>query len=644
MKAHLTRRHMLASGLVAATSAGAASPVLARMANGPAASAPAPYGATPSARQWAWHQREFYGFVHFSMNTFTDKEWGYGDEDTHLFNPTDFNPDQIVASAKAANMGGLILTAKHHDGFCLWPTPLTEHCIRNTPYKDGKGDIVREMADACHRAGMPFGLYLSPWDRNHADYGRPAYIDYYRAQLTDLCTNYGSLFEVWFDGANGGDGYYGGARETRKIDAPKYYNWPSIVALVHSLQPMACTFDPLGADIRWVGNEDGKAGDPCWPTMPNVPYEQAAGNSGVRGGEIWWPAETDVSVRPGWFYHEDEDTAVKSPARLMELYDNSVGRGTNLLLNIPPDRRGQIAEPDVAALSAFGDALRASFASDVARKAIAHASASRGPAFAPAKVLDGQRGTYWSTPDSDHTPEITLDLAAGSPFDTIRLREYLPLGVRVTRFAVDLAEADGVWHEVAQHEGIGAQRILRLPAVVTPRRLRLRILEAPAAPAISEISLFRSVTPRHLAPSLAKGNRTLDRSGWRVSQASAPGGEAVLDGNIATTWRAPAPGTLTLDLGRAEMLAGFALTPTRHAEDGASPPARYTVEWSADGQSWQAAASGEFSNIAYARATQRVHFAKPVDARWLRFGFPATSMGDATLSIAEITAFAPDRG
>jgi alpha-L-fucosidase len=413
MKAQLTRRRILASGLVAA-GAGATSPAFARLPSGPAASAPAPYGATPSPRQWAWHGREYYGFVHFSMNTFTDKEWGFGDEDTKLFNPTDFNPDQIVAAAKAGGMHGLILTAKHHDGFCLWPTPLTEHCIRNTPYKNGKGDIVREMADACHRAGMPFGLYLSPWDRNHAEYGRPAYIDYYRAQLTDLCTNYGTLFEVWFDGANGGDGYYGGARETRKIDAPKYYNWPSIIALVHQHQPMACTFDPLGADIRWVGNEDGKAGDPCWPTMPNVPYEQGVGNSGLRGGEIWWPAETDVSIRPGWFYHEDEDTAVKSPARLMELYDQSVGRGTNLVLNIPPDRRGQIAEPDVAALSAFGDALRASFASDVARKAVPHASASRGPAFAPAKVLDGNRETYWTTPDGVKTGEITLDLAPGA--------------------------------------------------------------------------------------------------------------------------------------------------------------------------------------------------------------------------------------
>jgi alpha-L-fucosidase len=305
----------------------------------------------------------------------------------------------------------------------------------------------------------------------------------------------------------------------------------------------------------------------------------------------------------------------------MEIYDQSVGRGTNLLLNIPPDRRGQIAEPDVAALTAFGDALRGSFAVDLARKAVAHASASRGPAFAPAKVLDGQRETYWSTPDGVTTPELTLDLAPGA-FDTIRLREYLPLGVRVTRFAVDLAGADGAWHEVARHEGIGAQRIIRLPAPQQARRLRLRILEGTAAPAISEIALFRSVAPRHLAPSLAKGNRTLDRSGWRVAQASAPGAEAVLDGNAATAWHAPAPGTLTLDLGRSERLAGFALTPTRHAEQGSSPPARYTVEWSADGQSWQAAASGEFSNIAYARATQRIHFSTPVSARWLRFAFP----------------------
>ncbi len=384
----LSRRSLMGGSLIAG--AAACAPRTGMTSAAPAV--PAPWGATPSPRQLRWHDHRQYGFVHFSINTFTGKEWGYGDEDPALFNPTDFDPDQIVAAAKAGELTGLILTAKHHDGFCLWPTRLTEHCIRNSPYKQGKGDIVGELEQACRRGGINFGVYLSPWDRNRADYGTPGYIAYYRAQLTELCTRYGPLFEVWFDGANGGDGYYGGARETRKIDAVQYYDWPSIVALVHRLQPDACTFDPLGADIRWVGNEDGHAGDPCWPTMPNHPYDQAEGNRGVRGAELWWPAETNVSIRPGWFYHADEDAQVKLPGKIMEMYDQSVGHGTTFHLNLPPDRRGRIHDRDLASLTAFGDALRATFANDLADGAVATASADTGGTAR--NVNDGRPDTF----------------------------------------------------------------------------------------------------------------------------------------------------------------------------------------------------------------------------------------------------------
>jgi len=611
-----------------------------------AGGAPVPWGATPSARQWAWHQRERYAFVHFGLNTWTDREWGYGDEDPALFNPTDFDADQIVAAARSGGLEGIILTAKHHDGFCLWPTPLTEHCVRNSPYKGGKGDIVGEMAAACARAKMPFGIYLSPWDRNRADYGTPAYVAYYRAQLTDLCTRYGTLFEVWFDGANGGDGYYGGAREKRTINAPKYYDWPSIVALVHRLQPMAVTFDPLGADLRWGGNEDGRAGDPSWPTMPDHPYVQSEGNSGVRGAPLWWPAETNVSIRPGWFYHADEDVQVKSPQRLMELHDTSIARGTNFLLNLPPDTRGRIAEPDLASLKAFGDALKASFATDLAQGGVATASATRGPGFAPANVLDGQRDTYWSTADGDTTPTLTIDLPPGRTFDLIRIREHLPLGVRVTRFAVDVAEADGDWREVAQKECISAQRILRLPAPVTARRVRLRILEAPACPAISEVALFLAVAPAVVTPSQSTGSLALAKAGWRIAAASAPGAEAVADDDPATVWTPPArsggkPAFVTIDFGAAEEIAGFALTPTRNPTAGAGPPGQYVAETSVDGRTWAAGGTGELSNIAYARATQRVRFATPRSARYLRLHFPVVATGDPVLAITAIGAFRP---
>lgn len=634
----VTRRSAIVMGL-----AGAAAPAIGR----PSVAPPKPHGATPSKRQLAWHGRERYAFVHFTLNTWTDKEWGYGDEDPRLFDPTGFDPDQIVAAAKSADLRGLILTAKHHDGFCLWPTPLTEHCVRNSPYKQGKGDIVGELAAACRRGGIAYGLYLSPWDRNRADYGRASYIDYYRAQLTDLCTNYGELFEVWFDGANGGDGYYGGARETRKIDAVSYYDWPSIVALVHTMQPMACTFDPLGADIRWVGNEEGHAGDPCWPTMPDAEYTQANGNAGVRGAPLWWPAEANTSIRPGWFYHPDEDTKVKGPERLMKLFDESVARGTNMLLNLPPDRRGRIADPDLASLASFGAALKASFATDLAQGAVAHASHDRGPGFTPANVLDRDRATYWSTPDPVTTPELILDLPPGRSFDLIRLREDLALGVRVTRFPLDIAVTDG-WREVARHDGIGAQRIVRLPAPVTTRRLRLRIVEAPACPAITEVALFRAVAPLPVAPARSPASAILARTGWRIVAASAPGGEALFDDDIATVWTAPAPlpgkpAYVTIDLGHAHDLAGFSLTPTRTATDGAAPPSRYVAETSVDGRAWTAGAAGEFANIAYARATQRIAFAAPRAARYLRLTLPALATPDARIAVAEVGAFGPER-
>jgi alpha-L-fucosidase len=632
----VSRRLLLASGLAAT-----AVPALGASRPTP----PAPWGATPSKRQLAWHAREQYAFIHFSINTFTDREWGFGDEDPKLFDPSDFSPDQIVAAAKAGGMRGIILTAKHHDGFCLWPTLLTEHCIRNSPYKNGKGDVVGEMAAATRRAGLAFGLYLSPWDRNHAEYGRPGYITYFRKQIVELCTRYGELFEFWFDGANGGDGYYGGARETRKIDAPRYYDWPSMVALVHQHQPMACTFDPLGADIRWVGNEDGVAGDPCWPTMPNHLYVQAEGNSGVRGAPLWWPAETDVSIRPGWFHHADEDSKVKTPARLLTLYDESVGRGTTLNLNLPPDRRGRLADIDVATLRSFGAAQTATYTTDLARNAVASASHVRGPRFAAANVLDGNPGTYWTAPDAVTTPTLTLELAPGQAFDLIRLREYLPLGLRVTRFAVD-AQIDGEWRTLAEKSCIGPQRLIRLPKPIAARKLRLRVLEGPACPAISEVAIFRQIVPVPVVPVRTTASGMIAPTRWSIVAASAPGAQALLDDDTSTSWKSPAPtpdapASVTIDLGTEETIAGFVLTPSRAVMAKAAPPKGYRVEASLDGKAWRDIAAGELPNIAYALAAQRIGFAATISARWLRFSFAETALPAQTLSIAGLGVFLP---
>ena len=305
---------------------------------------PPPFGPLPSERQLALHQMEFYGFVHFTVNTFTDKEWGYGDEPESVFNPTDFSAEQIVQTAKAAGMKGLIVTAKHHDGFCLWPSKFTEHSVKNSPWQNGHGDFVGAMAEACYKAGLKFGVYLSPWDRNRADYGTPEYLTYYRNQLRALMTNYGPIFEVWFDGANGGNGFYGGAKEKRTIDRQNYYDWPNTRSIVRELQPQACMFSDAGPDVHWIGNERGTAGETFWDTLNpagRCPGSDKAGlNSGERDGTDWIPGECDVSIRPGWFYHASQDAKVKTPEQLLDLYFKSAGHGASLLLNLPPDRRG----------------------------------------------------------------------------------------------------------------------------------------------------------------------------------------------------------------------------------------------------------------------------------------------------------------
>ncbi|MGD0536388.1 MAG: alpha-L-fucosidase [Verrucomicrobiota bacterium] len=455
---------------------------------------PAPYGPVPTARQLAWNEMEFYGFLHFTVNTFTDKEWGYGDEKEAVFNPTDFDADQIVRIAKEAGMKGVILTCKHHDGFCLWPSKFTEHSVKKSPWKDGKGDVVREISDACRRQGLKFGVYLSPWDRNQSVYGRPEYITYYRNQLRELLTNYGDIFTVWFDGANGGDGFYGGAREMRHIDNKVFYDWPNTWQIVRELMPGAVMFSDVGPDFRWVGNEDGLAGEPCWATInigDGVPGNTKADlNHGERPGANWVPPECDVSIRPGWFYHASEDAKVKTPAKLLEIYYASVGRGACLNLNLPPDRRGRINEADVASLREFRRRLDATFTADLAQAAKVTASNTRGGAkeFAPANVLDGDRRSYWSTDDSVTTPELVLDLGRPVTFSVVSLREFLPLGQRVERFALDQWQ-DGGWKEFAHGTSIGNRRLVRGDPVTT-EKMRLRITQAPVCPAIAEVGLF----------------------------------------------------------------------------------------------------------------------------------------------------------
>jgi alpha-L-fucosidase len=465
---------------------------------------PTPYGPTPSPRQLAWHELELHGFLHFGVNTFTDLEWGYGDESPTLFDPSAFDADQIVEVAQAAGIKGLILTCKHHDGFCLWPSRYTEHSVRNSPWRNGQGDVVREVSEACARHGLKFGVYLSPWDRNHAAYGLPThgqatdgqagYLAYYRNQLYELLTEYGPLYEVWFDGANGGDGWYGGASEWREIDRTTYYDWPNTWQMVRELQPDACLFSDAGPDVRWVGNERGIAGETCWSTLNRDDFYPGGAdarrlNAGDRPGTHWLPAECDVSIRPGWFYHPAEDDRVRTPENLLDLYFQSVGRGAVLLLNLPPDRRGMIHDADVRALQGFRTRLDQTFASNVAPQATAVAGPGTGAGpFGARNVLDGRRDSYWYAGDGTCTPELILRFDRPIRPTVVGLREHLPLGQRVEAFAID-AWQDRDWREIAQGTSVGSRRLLRVDTAPTTR-VRLRITQSPVPPAIAEFSLF----------------------------------------------------------------------------------------------------------------------------------------------------------
>ena len=456
---------------------------------------PDPYGPLPSERQLAWHDLEYYMFIHFTVNTFTDKEWGYGDEDESIFNPSSADCRQWAKTASDAGMKGIIITAKHHDGFCLWPSKYTDHSVKNSPWKNGQGDLLRELRQACDEYGLNMGVYLSPWDRNSPVYGSEEYIEYYRSQLRELLTEYGDIFEVWFDGANGGDGYYGGARETRRIDNKTYYDWPGTHSVVRDLQPNAVMFSDAGPDIRWVGNEKGMGSLTNWCLLrrdelyPGGKFAKILG-VGHEDGNYWVPAEVDVSIRPGWFYHRNQDSLVRSPENLLELYYSSVGRNCNLLLNVPPDRRGLLHENDVRSLKEFRQLREKEFEKDLAKGKKTKASESRGKDYGPAMVNDGDRKTYWAPEDKTTSAEIIIDLVEEKEINRILIQEYIQLGQRVQEFRIE-ALTDTGWKQIVEGTTIGYKIIRKFP-VTTTSKVRLTISGAKACPAISNIELYRA--------------------------------------------------------------------------------------------------------------------------------------------------------
>ncbi|MGZ3945552.1 MAG: alpha-L-fucosidase [Mucilaginibacter sp.] len=471
--------------------------------------APKPYGPLPTKGQLQWQETGMYCIIHFGPDTYTDKEWGYGEEDPKIFNPTQFSAMQIVGAVKAGGFKGIVVVAKHHDGFCLWPTKTTEHNISQSPYKNGKGDILKEYREACDKLGIKMGVYCSPWDRNSPLYGKKTYVtDVYRKQLEELYSNYGPLFIVWHDGANGGDGYYGGAREVRKIDRSTYYGWDTTWNIARRLQPTAVIFGDVGPDVRWVGNEAGHAGETSWATytphapdsgkMPGNGYtKDFEGTDGQRNGKYWMPAECDVPFRPGWFYHKSQDGKAKTADSLINLYFMSVGRGACLDLGLEPDQRGRLNDDDVAKLKEFGKYLKKTFSVNMAKGATLKASNVRGgnvKKFGPANLLDNDRYSYWATDDKVHTPELILNLNKPKTFNVIQLRENIKLGQRIDKVAIDSWE-NGKWQQIGKATSVGGNRLIRLDKDITTTKVRLRITKAPVCIGLSDFGLFEE--PKH---------------------------------------------------------------------------------------------------------------------------------------------------
>lgn len=443
----------------------------------------------PSPRQLAWQELEYIAFIHFGVNTFTNREWGNGREDPRIFNPSEFDARQWARTIKAAGMKMIVVTAKHHDGFCLWPSAYTEHSVKNSPWRGGRGDVIKEVADACRAEGLKLGIYLSPWDRHEPTYGTGAYNDYYKNQLRELLTDYGEVSDFWLDGAGIG---------LKRMRMKNLYDWEGYYEIIRKLQPN-CAISSIGPDTRWCGNEAGDTRESEWSVVPdNFDYqaEDIGGRSrlmeAARKSDSlhWYPAFIDTSIRPGWFYHARQDNKVKSLERLLDIYYGSVGGNGLLLLNLPPDRRGLIHENDVKRVLELADVLERTFAVNLASGAVATASADGGDEHGPDKTIDNDRETYWTTQEGVTEAEIIYQLQEERTFNVAMLQEHIKVGQRVEKFSIDVWK-NGKWTLAARSTVIGYKRLIRLPAVTTDK-VRIRITSSRVCPTLSNFGLFLS--------------------------------------------------------------------------------------------------------------------------------------------------------
>lgn len=657
---------------------------------------PAPYGALPSEKQINWHQLQYYMFVHFGPNTFTDVEWGDGKEDAKVFNPTNLDAHQWASTAKASGMKGIIITAKHHDGFCLWPSQYSTHTVRESVWKDGKGDVLRELSDACKEYGLLFGVYLSPWDQNHPSYGTPEYNQIFANTLTEVLTQYGEVFEQWFDGANG-DAHKGKKQE---------YDWDLFHQTVYKNQPQALIFSDIGPDCRWMGNERGIAGKTNWATLNTKGFEPGLGapssailNEGNMNGEKWVPAEVDVSIRPGWFYSPSTDDKVKTIEHLMDIYYTSIGRNSNLLLNVPPTREGRIHKNDSTRLMEFRQVIEQSFANDLIKGAKLKATNTRGNSsmYGVKNLIDGSFDSYWATDDDIRQVSIEIELPKEEAFNRFQVQEYIPLGQRISQFTVDIwNEETSDWQEIANETTIGYKRIIRFPQV-SAQKLRLNIKDALACPVLNGINLFKAVefmstprisrnkeglvtiscqipdpviyytidgseptatSPRYDQPfALEKGgvikavamidnnkqkseivsmDYDIASTKWSIVSHKWEEVAKVIDGDVTNRVQIDKTQALIIDLGENLSLKGFLYTPVNHA--GAPNIYRYNFSVSNNNKQWKSVQqSAVFNNIRNNPIPQEVLFDSPVEARYIRIQPTELSNSGTGYTISELS-------
>lgn len=591
----------------------------------------------PEPKQMEWQKMETYAFVHFGLNTFNDREWGYGDSDPKTFSPTRLDCEQWVKTFVAAGMKGVILTAKHHDGFCLWPTQLTEYCIRNTPYKNGKGDIVSELSKACRKYGIKFAVYLSPWDRHQANYGTPEYIEYFYKQLNELLMNYGDVFEIWFDGANGGDGWYGGSKDSRTIDRKTYYDYPRAYKLIDQLQPQAVIFSDGGPGCRWVGNEKGFAGATNWsflragevyPGYPNYRELQY----GHEDGNQWVPAECDVSIRPGWFYHPEEDGKVKTVEQLTDLYYRSVGHNATLLLNFPIDRDGLIHPTDSTNAVNFYKAICRQLAHNILSNITPKASNVRGEQYSAKAITDNQYHTYWATKDDVHTATIEFTLPRKEKINRMMLQEYIPLGQRVRSFVVEYKNGTQ-WLPVKLNEEtttIGYKRLLRFETIST-RELRVRFTSARACLCINNIEAYYA---SETSDTFAIQTKELKSFPFTIVGIDESEAAKCKDNDEKTTAFLPGK-VLQIDLGEEQTISSFYYLPDQ-SEYSKGLIAAYELSVNMEeGEVPVVIAQGEFSNIKHNPILQSIYFT-PIKARYLILKVIRMINDDEPIGVAEI--------